>query len=71
MTGDELPEELDVTVARPYQVPDTARRRLGAMTVLGVAGLCAAGAVVSGNTGLLVGAAVLVAMAAYQWACAW
>ncbi|MDQ3945972.1 MAG: hypothetical protein M3357_12635 [Actinomycetota bacterium] len=71
MTADELPEELDVTVARPYQVPDIARRRLGAVTVLVVAGLSAAGFAASGNSGLLVAALVLSAMAAYQWACAW
>jgi hypothetical protein len=71
MTADQLPEELDVTVARPYQVPDTARRRLGAVTVLVVAGLSAAGSAASGNAGLLVAALVLGAVAAYQWACAW
>ena len=71
MTADELPEELDVTVARPYRVPDIARRRLGAVTVLAVAGLSAAGFAVSGNSGLLVAALVLSAVAAYQWACAW
>ncbi len=69
--SDELPEELDVTVTRPYQVPDIARRRLGAVTVLAVAGLCAAGFAASGNSGLLMAALVLVALAAYQWACAW
>jgi hypothetical protein len=71
MTADQLPEELDVTVARPYQVPDIARRRLGAVTVLVVAGLSAAGFAASGNSGLLVAAVVLGVVAAYQWACAW
>ncbi|MGH8973743.1 MAG: hypothetical protein ACRD0C_11140 [Acidimicrobiia bacterium] len=66
-----LPEELDVTVARPYQVPDIARRRLGALTVLAVAAVSAAGFAVSGNSGLLVAAVTLGAIAAYQWACAW
>jgi hypothetical protein len=69
--SDELPEELDVTVARPYQVPDIARRRLGAVTVLLVAGICAAGFAASGNSGLLVAALVLAGIAAYFWACAW
>jgi hypothetical protein len=68
---DQLPEELDVTLARPYQVPDTVRRRLGALTVLAVAGLSAAGFAASGNSGLLVAAVVLGAVAAYQWSCAW
>ena len=71
MTPDELPEELDVTVARPYQVPDIARRRLGAATVVAVAGICVAGFAVSGNSGLLVAALILAAMAAWWWACAW
>lgn len=71
MTADHLPEELDVTIARPYQVPDIARRRLGAVSVLIVAGLSAVGFAVSGNSGLLVAALVLGVAAAYQWACAW
>jgi hypothetical protein len=68
---DELPEELDATVARPYQVPDIARRRLGALTVLAMAAVSLAGSGLSGNAGLLVGGLVLGAIAAYQWACAW
>ncbi len=71
MTPDELPEDLDATVARPYQVPDIARRRLGALTVLAMAAVSLAGSAFSGNAGLLVGALVLGAIAAYQWACAW
>ncbi len=71
MTEDQLPEELDATLARPYQVPDIARRRLGAGSVLAVAGLSAAGFAVSGNSGLLVVALVLAVAAAYWWACAW
>lgn len=68
---DELPEELDVTLARPYRVPDIARRRLGAVTVFVVAAACAGGFAVSGNGGLLAAAVVLAAVGAYQWACAW
>ena len=70
-TPDELPEELDVTVARPYQVPDIARRRLGALTVLAVAAGSLAGFAASANAGLLVAGVALSAIAAYQWACAW
>ncbi|MGH9042326.1 MAG: hypothetical protein ACRDZ3_19075, partial [Acidimicrobiia bacterium] len=55
----------------PYQVPDIARRRLGAVTVLLVAAASAAGFAVSGNSGLLVATLVLGGIAAYQWACAW
>jgi hypothetical protein len=71
VTPDELPEELDATVARPYQVPDIARRRLGALTVLAVAAGSVAGFAVSANSGLLVAGLGLSAIAAYQWACAW
>jgi hypothetical protein len=66
-----LPEELDVTLARPYQVPDIVRRRLGALTVLAVAAGSAAGFAASGNSGLRVATVTLAAIAAYQWACAW
>ena len=68
---EELPEELDITVARPYQVPDNRKRRIAAGCYVFVAALCAAGAAVSGNGGLL-GAAVFSGLAAaYHFAAAW
>lgn len=69
--GDELPAELDVTKARPYKVPDIARRRMAAALHLGVAAVCALGFALTGNGGVLAAAIVLGALAAYHLACAW
>ena len=68
---DELPEELDVTVARPYKVPDNRKRRIAAWCYVAGAVLCAAGAVNSGNGGLLAAAVFLALVAAYHFAAAW
>jgi hypothetical protein len=69
--GDQLPEELDITVARPYQVPDNSKRRIAAACYVVAAAACGAGAAASGNGGLL-GAAVFLALAAaYHLAAAW
>ena len=68
---DELPEELDITVARPYQVPDNRKRRVAAACYVVAAAACGAGAASSGNGGLL-GAAIFLALAAaYHVAAAW
>jgi hypothetical protein len=68
---DELPEELDITVARPYQVPDNTKRRIAAYCYVAVAAACAAGGARSGNGGLLAAAAFLALAAAYHLATAW
>lgn len=68
---DELPEELDVTVARPYKVPDNRKRRIAAWCYVVTAAACAAGAVISGNAGLLAAAVFLALVAVYHFACAW
>ena len=68
---DELPEELDITVARPYKVPDNRKRRVAAACYVVAAAACGAGAASSGNGGLL-GAAIFLALAAaYHVAAAW
>ena len=69
--GDQLPEELDVTVARPYKVPDNRKRRIAAWCYVMAAAVCAAGAAGSGNGGLLAAAVFLALVAAYHFACAW
>jgi hypothetical protein len=69
--SDELPEELDITVARPYQVPDNRKRRIAAGCYVATAAVCAAGAATSGNGGLLAAAAFLALVAAHHFACAW
>jgi hypothetical protein len=69
--GDDLPEELDITVARPYKVPDNRKRRIAAWCyVVGAAG-CAAGAAGSGNNGLLLAAVFLGLVAVHHFAAAW
>lgn len=69
--GDELPEELDITVARPYQVPDNRKRRIPAGGYVASAAACGAGAVSSGNGGLLAAAVFLALVAVHHYACAW
>jgi hypothetical protein len=69
--GDRLPEELDVTVARPYRVPDISRRRIAAVAHALVAATCLAGFALSGNGGLLAATVLLAAVSAYHLACAW
>jgi hypothetical protein len=68
---DELPEELDITVARPYKVPDNRKRRIAAWCYVVSAAVCLAGAVPSGNGGLLAAAVFLALVAAYHFAAAW
>ena len=68
---DELPEELDITVARPYQVPDNRKRRIAAWCYVVCAAACGAGAASSGNGGLLAAALFLGLVAAHHFAAAW
>jgi hypothetical protein len=68
---DELPEELDITVARPYEVPDNTKRRIAAWCYVAAAAACGAGAAASGNEGLAAGAVFLVLAAAYHFFAAW
>jgi hypothetical protein len=68
---DQLPEELDITIARPYQVPDNRKRRIAAYCYLVAAAACGAGAAFSGNGGLLAAAVFLALVAAYHFAAAW
>ena len=69
--GDELPEELDITVARPYQVPDNRKRRIAAWCYVVMTAALGAGAANSGNGGLLAGAVFMGLVAAYHFAAAW
>jgi len=68
---DELPEELDITVARPYQVPDNRKRRTAAWCYVVIAALCAAGGATSGNRGLWMAAVFLAVVAVHHFAAAW
>jgi hypothetical protein len=69
--GDELPEELDITVARPYKVPDNRKRRIAAWSYVVTAAVLGAAAASSGNGGLLAAAIFLGLVAAHHFACAW
>ena len=69
--GDQLPEELDITVARPYKVPDNTKRRIAASCYVVIAAACGAGAAASGNGGLVAAAVLLALVAAYHFAAAW
>lgn len=68
---DELPAELDVSLKRPYKVPDIARRQTAGVVHLVVAAACNAGFVMSGNGGLLAASIFLGVVGAYHFACAW
>jgi len=70
--GDQLPEDLDVTAyVGPYVFPDIRRRRI-AGTLYAVLGLFVLwAAVASANGGLLFGAILLLAIAAYHFAAGW
>lgn len=69
--GDDLPEELDITVARPYKVPDNRKRRIAGWCYVVSAAVCGAGAASSGNGGLLAAAVFLGLVAVYHFAAAW
>lgn len=69
--GDELPEELDITLARPYKVPDNRKRRTAAICYVAVALACGAGAATSGNGGLLAAAVLFALVAVHHLAAAW
>ncbi len=69
--SDELPAELDATLARPYKVPDMARRKIAAWCLFFSAALGGAGFFWTGNEGIGLAAVVMVLMGAYHWAAAW
>lgn len=70
--GDHLPEDLDVTAyVGPYVFPDIRRRRI-AGTLYAILGLLLVwAALASANGGLLFGAILLLAIAAYHFAAGW
>jgi hypothetical protein len=70
--GDDLPEELDVTAyVGPYAFPDIRRRRIAAALYLIVGGAALWAGLAAGNGGLLFGAALLGAIAAYHFVAGW
>lgn len=70
--GDALPEDLNLNAATlgPYQFPDVVRRRIAGWLYIAVASVSIAGGVWSENRGMVLGGGGLLALAAYQFACA-
>lgn len=72
VTGDALPEDLDVTAyVGPYRFPNITRRRLAGGLYLALAVLSFGAWWWSGNVGLAVVAGVLVAIAGYHFLAGW
>ena len=70
--ADDLPEDLDVTQYQgPYLFPDTNRRRIAGTLYLALGALCAVGAVVSGNDGLVAATILLALIGGYHFLAAW
>lgn len=71
--GDTLPEDLDLNVALvgPYTFPDVKRRRIAAYVYLAIAALSALLWFATEQWGFVLGAILLMVVAAYQFLCAW
>ena len=70
--GDHLPEDLDVTAyVGPYVFPDIRRRRIAGALYAGLGFGLLWAALASANRGLLLGAILLLAMAAYHFVAGW
>jgi hypothetical protein len=70
--GDELPDDLDVTAyVGPYVFPDIKRRRIAGAIYLVLGALTLWAAIASSNTGLVLGAILLAAIAAYHFVAGW
>jgi hypothetical protein len=71
-SGDELPDDLDVTAyVGPYTFPDIKRRRIAGTIYVIVGGVVLWGSIATGNGGLLFGTILLLAIAAYHFAAGW
>jgi hypothetical protein len=70
--GDALPEDLDVTAyVGPYVFPDIKRRRIAGTIYVGLGVLVLWAALATHNRGLLFGAILLAAIAAYHFIAGW
>jgi len=71
-TGDDLPEELDVTAyVGPYVFPDIRRRRIAAALYVVVGGLALWAGLASNNNGLRFGGILLLVIAVYHFVTGW
>jgi hypothetical protein len=70
--GDALPEDLDVTAyVGPYVFPDIKRRRIAGTIYFVLAALTLWAGIASDNGGLVFGAILLAAIAAYHFIAGW
>ena len=71
-TGDELPEDLDVTAyVGPYVFPDIRRRRIAGACYVVIGGAALWGGLAAHNGGLVFGGALLLVIAAYHFVTGW
>jgi hypothetical protein len=71
-SGDQLPEDLDVTAyVGPYVFPDIRRRRIAGSCYVVIGGLALWGGLVNANRGLVLGGALLLAIALYHFVAGW
>jgi hypothetical protein len=71
-SGDELPEELDVTAyVGPYVFPDIRRRRIAGAIYAVIGGLALAGGLSANNGGLVFAGVALLLIALYHWVAGW
>ncbi len=72
LRSDQLPEDLDITAyVGPYVFPDIKRRRIAGTVYLVIAAFVLWAAIASANAGLVFGAALLAAIAAYHFVAGW
>jgi hypothetical protein len=71
-SGDQLPEDLDVTAyVGPYVFPDIRRRRIAGSCYIVIGGLALWGGLANANRGLVLGGALLLAIALYHFVAGW
>ena len=71
-SGDDLPEELDVTAyVGPYVFPDIRRRRIAAALYVIVGAAALSAGLAAANGGLVFGGVVLGVIAAYHFVAGW
>jgi hypothetical protein len=71
-SGDELPEELDVTAyVGPYVFPDIRRRRIAGAIYVVIGLIARAVGIGADNRGLVFGGVLLLLIAVYHWFAGW
>ena len=71
-SGDELPEDLDVTAyVGPYVFPDIRRRRIAGACYVVIGAISLWAGLSAGNRGFVIGGVSLLAIALYHFVAAW